>query len=321
MKRFIQNSPLVASLALIIATPALAQTAGEVSLETRVRKVESEVSALQRVVFPGGDGRFFPQIQPAQGAAAPAGTPASNPNTDMLTRMDALEGQMARLTSQVEEDRNRLDKLEARLVALETGKATGSDVAAGTASSSNLAAMTGGASAAAPAAQVAAAKPATAPAAAKPAAKAADPSAQRIAAVRAVEKPQTQDPADDEYSYGFRLWEAKFYPEAQQQLKLYLNKYPKHARGSFARNLLGRAYLDDGNPREAASWFLQNYKANPKGERAADSVLMLAESMRQLKDTNRACVALDQFEREFAKDGAGRLKTQYDATKRGLKCS
>lgn len=319
MKRFIQNTPLVASLALIIASPALAQTAGEVSLETRVRKVESEVSALQRVVFPGGDGRFFPQIQPAQGAAAPAGTPASNPATDMLTRMDALEGQIARLTSQVEEDRNRMDKLEARLSALETSKASGSEIAAGTASSGNLAAMTGGASAAAPAPQVAVAKPA--PAAAKPAAKAADPSAQRVAAVRAIEKPQTQDPADDEYSYGFRLWEAKFYPEAQQQLKLYLNKYPKHARGSFARNLLGRAYLDDGNPREAASWFLQNYKANPKGERAADSVLLLAESMRQLKDTNRACVALDQFEREFAKDSTGRLKSQYDATKRGLKCT
>ena len=71
MKRFLQNTTLAASLALIIATPALAQNAGDVSLETRVRKVESEVSALQRVVFPGGDARFFPQIQPAQGAPAP----------------------------------------------------------------------------------------------------------------------------------------------------------------------------------------------------------------------------------------------------------
>lgn len=328
MKRFIQNKPVVACLALIIATPALiqtavaqtagaqtagAQTGGEVSLETRVRKVESEVSALQRVVFPGGDGRFFPQIQPSQGAAAPAGSPASNPNSDMLTRMDSLEGQLARLTAQVEEGRNRMDQLEARLARLEGPGATGGEVAAGSASTSNLAAMTGGSSAAA-------AKVAPATAGAKPAAKPADPSAQRVAAVRAIEKPQTQDPGDDEYSYGYRLWDAKFYPEAQQQLKLFLNKYPKHARGSFARNLLGRAYLDDGNPREAASWFLQNYKASPKGERAGDSVLLLAESMRQLKDTNRACVALDQFEREFAKDAAGRLKSQYDATRRGLKC-
>lgn len=322
MKRLIQHKPLVATLALLIAAPAFAQETGGVSLETRVRKVESEVSALQRVVFPGGDGRFFPQIQPSQTGTAPSGTPASNPNADMLTRMDSLEGQVARLTSQVEEDRNRLEKLEARLAAMEAGKPAAGEVAAASpASSSNLAAMSGGASAAAPAAaQVAAAKPA-APAAAPAAKPAATPSAQRVAAVRAIEKPQTQDPGDDEYSYGFRLWEAKFYPEAQQQLKLFLTKYPKHSRGSFARNLLGRAYLDDGNPREAASWFLQNYKANPKGERAGDSVLLLAESMRQMKDTNRACVALDQFEREFAKDAAGRLKGQYDATKRGLKCS
>ena len=316
MKRLIQHKPLVATLALLIAAPAFAQDTGGVSLETRGRKVESEVSALQRVVFPGGDGRFFPQMQPSQTGTAPGGTPASNPNADMLTRMDSLEGQVARLTSQVEEDRNRLDKLEARLAALETGKPAAGEVAAASpASSSNLAAMSGGASAAAPAA---AARPA---AAAAPAAKPATPSAQRVAAVRAIAKPQTQDPGDDEYSYGFRLWEAKFYPEAQQQLKLFLTKYPKHSRGSFARNLLGRAYLDEGNPREAASWFLQNYKANPKGERAGDSVLLLAESMRQMKDTNRACVALDQFEREFAKDAAGRLKGQYDATKRGLKCS
>lgn len=318
MKRFIQNTPLVASLALIIATPALAQTAGEVSLETRVRKVESEVSAIQRVVFPGGDGRFFPQIQPSEGATAPAGTPASNPSTDMLTRMDALEGQVARLTSQVEEDRNRLDKLEARLAALEPGKPAGGEVAAGSASSSNLAAMTGGASVAAPAAQVAAAKPA--PAATKPAAKAATPSAQRVAAVRAIEKPQTQDPADDEYSYGFRLWEAKFYPEAQQQLKLFLDKYPRHPRRSFARNLLGRSLLDDGKPEEAQKWFLENYKDQQFRDRAADSVVFLAEATKRQKDTARACIALAQFVDEFPREAAGRLKSQYDATRAGLKC-
>ena len=319
MKRFTRNKPLFACLALVVAAPALAQTAGDANLETRVRKVESEVSALQRVVFPGGDTRFFPQIQPSQVGAAPAGTPASNPNADMLVRMDALEGQITRLTAQVEEDRNRLDKLEERLTALGGDKVASGEVAASSAPSSNLAAMTGGASAV-PAAQAELAKATPAAATPKAAAKAVNPSVQRVAAVRAIEKPQTQDPGDDEYSYGFRLWDAKFYPEAQQQLKLFLNKYPKHSRGSFARNLLGRAYLDDGNPREAASWFLENYKANPKGERAGDSVLLLAESMRQLKDTKRACVALDQFEREFAKDAVGRLKSQYDTTKRGLKC-
>ncbi|HCF24751.1 MULTISPECIES: tetratricopeptide repeat protein [unclassified Novosphingobium] len=315
MKHLIHKKPLLLALSLAIAAPALAQSAGDTGLETRIRKLEAEVSALQRVVFPGGDGRFFPQLQPSQSGTTPAGTPASNPNADMLTRMDGLEGQVSRLTAQVEEDRNRLDKLEARLAALEAGKSAVPAQAGGSSTGSNHSAMTGGASSPAPTTS-ATPKPATSTPTAKPA----DPSAKRLAAVRAIAKPETSDPGDDEYSYGFRLWEAKFQPEAQQQLKLFLTKYPKHARVSYARNLLGRSYLDEGNPREAASWFLQNYKADPKGDRAPDSVLYLAESMRQMKDTNRACVALEQFGREFPKEAAGRLKAQYDATRGGLKC-
>ncbi len=315
MKQLFKNKPLLVVLTLALAAPALAQTV-DTGMEARLRKLEAEVSALQRVVFPGGDGRFFPQIQPSQNGTTPAGTPASNPNADMLTRMDALEGQVARLTAQVEEDRNRMDKLEGRLAALEGNKTAPVAAGQGATTTGNLAAMTGGASTPKPAPTATPTPKPAAPAAAKPA----DPSAKRLAAVRAIAKPQTADAGDDEYSYGYRLWEAKFYPEAQQQLKLFLTKYPKHARGSYARNLLGRAYLDEGNPREAASWFLQNYKADPKGDRAPDSLLYLAESMRQLKDTNRACVAIDQFAREFPKEAAGRLKAQYDATRGGLKC-
>ena len=94
----------------------------------------------------------------------------------------------------------------------------------------------------------------------------------------------------------------------------------RKSRVSFARNLLGRSYLDEGNPREAASWFLQNYQADKKGDRAPDSLLYLAESMRLLKDTKRACVALDQFAREFPTEAGGRLKAQYTSTKSKLTC-
>lgn len=303
MTQLSRPKSLIVFLTLALAAPALAQTI-EPNTEARIRKLEAEVSALQRVVFPGGGGRFFPQIQPNSGGTTVAGTPATTPNADMLTRMDALEGHVSKLTAQVEEDRNRIDKLEARLAALETAKPS---------------AATGDpAPAAVTPKPVAVTTPTPKPAA--PVVKPVDPSAKRLAAVRAVAKPQTDDPGDDEYSYGFRLWEAKFQPEAQQQLKLFLTKYPKHPRVSYARNLLGRSYLDEGNPREAASWFLQNYKADPKGDRAPDSLLLLGESMRQLKDTSRACVAIDQFGRDFPKEAAGRLKAQYDATRGGLKC-
>jgi TolA-binding protein len=142
-----------------------------------------------------------------------------------------------------------------------------------------------------------------------------------VAAVRAIEKPKTNDAGDDEYTYGFRLWDAKFYPEAQQQLKMYIDRHPRHSKISYGRNLLGRAYLDDGKPREAATWFLQNYQADKTGARAADSLLLLAESMRQLKDTSRACIALAEFAETYPIEAAGRLKSQYDTTRNGVKCA
>ena len=326
--------PFLLALAVMAAAPALAQSSGDSSAEVRLRKVEAEVRALQSKVFPGGDGKLFPaQVQAGSPAALSGGAPATTPVADMLGRVDAVEAQLARLTAQGEENANKLAKLEARLEVLAPAPAPAvSAPAAATATagggettSTNLAAMSGGASAPKPAAAVAAAAgPGATPAARGAAASKIKPpaaSAQRVAAVRAIAKPATSDAGDDEYSFGYRLWEAKFYPEAQQQLKLYLDKYPRHSRLSYARNLLGRAFLDDGKTDEAARWFLANYQASKSGDRAPDSLLLLAETMRLRKDTNRACVALAQFADDYPREAAGRLKGQYDATRAGVKCN
>ena len=152
------------------------------------------------------------------------------------------EGQLTRLTAQNEEAGNRIRLLETRWPrpkprrapapvtdpAAPTGAAFDTD---GSAGSSNLRRC--------PLRQRRCGRQPTTVNSAKPAAT--RPSAQRLAAVRAVVKPQTDDPGDDEYSYGYRLWDAKLYPEAEQQLKLFLDKYPRHPRVSHARNLMGRA--------------------------------------------------------------------------------
>lgn len=309
----------VATLLVCGAVPALAQD----STEGRLKKVEAEVRALQRKVFPGGDGKFFePQIStPAPTASTGPQVPTSTPVTDLLGRMDAVEAQMSRLTAQVEQNTNRLNQLEAKLAA-DAPVAAGSGAAslaatsapATSAPSANLSATSGVGVANQPSSLN------RTPVTAKPT-PAAVPSASRLQAVQAIVKPQTDDPADDEYSYGYRLWDAKFYPEAAQQLKLFLEKYPKSSRASWGRNLLGRAYLDDGNPLEAAKWFVQNYQADKNGERAPDSLLYLAVSMKQLKDNKRACIALAEFSQTYAAEAAGRLKSLYDATRNGLSCS
>jgi len=312
------------TLALLLALPALPVAAQDNLAEARLRRMEAEIRALQRQVFPGGDGKFFaPEI--AQQSASPtpaAGQPASSPLTDMLARMEALEGQVARITAQIEQNGNRLAQLETRIGAGQVAdspaspSASPASVAVAAAASPTpspspgVAPLPGLAGSATPAA-----KPSPAPA------RAAAPSAQRLAAVRAIVKPQTDDPGEDEYSYGFRLWDAKFYPEAQQQLKLVVDKYPRHPRISFARNLLGRAFLDDGKPRDAAQWFLQNYNANKAGDRAPDSLLNLAEAMRRLNDSSRACIAIAEFSETYSREAAGRLKAQYDTTRAAVKCN
>lgn len=314
-----RSQPLLALVLALAGTtaPALAQDG---SSDTRLRRLEAEVQALKRQA--GAAGTVAPQATPTTAPARAPGSPATTPVADLLSRMDAVEAQLTRLTAQNEENSNKLRLLEQRVAASESAaKAAAASEAVGpsdeSASSSNLAAMSGSAGPARPAPTPAPAR-ATPPA---PAAKPAAPSSQRVAAVRAIVKPETNDAGEDEYTYGFRLWDAKFYPEAEQQLKLFLDKYPRHSRVSFARNLMGRALLDEGKPREAASWFLQNYQANKRGERAPDSLLFLAESMSRLKDTSRACIALAEFSDTYPQEVAGRLKSQYDATRASVKCN
>ena len=301
-----------AALALVLSLGAMPALAQSNNTDLRLNKVESEVRALQRKVFPGsGDKYFSPEISAPTPTPAAGPPPSTSAMSDVLTRMDSLEAQVARLTGQVEQNTNRITQLEARLATLPAGTATAQPLATNDAGVPVATTPTG---TAAPTSR----PTPSAPAATKPAV---PPSSDRVRAVSAIVKPSTGDAAEDDYSYGYRLWEAKFYPEAQQQLKLFLEKYPKSTRASWSRNLLGRAYLDDGNALEAAKWFVQNYQTDKRGERAPDSLLYLAVSMKQLKDTKRACIALSEFGTTYAAEAAGRLKSTYDATRSGLTCS
>jgi len=285
---------------LATATPALPQDGTD---EARLRRLEAEVRALQRKVFPGGDGRFFePQIS-AQPTASPTGPSTSTTAvTDILTRLDALEAQLQRQTALNEENANAVRLLSDRIDTLEGGRGT-TTVAATTPSAT-------------PTPSAGATRNVTTAATAP----AAGPSNERLAAVQAIAKPQTDDPADDEYSYGFRLWDAGFFPEAQQQLTLFVEQNPDHWRTTYGRNLLGRAYLDAGKAKEAAPWFLKNYQEDKTGARAGDSLLYLAETMIALKDTRRACIALAEFSETYPALASGRLQSQYEANRGKVTC-
>lgn len=301
----IRHALMASVAALLCAAPVLAQDA---NVEGRVKKLEKEVGALQKKVFPAaGDKYFEPEItaDPGQPKTGSVGTSTV---TDLLARVDTLEAQMTSLTGQLEQQQKNSSDLEARLTAIET-QLKGAPTAV-VAIDPPVAAATK--------------PPATTPV--KPAAKppatttTAKPAADRVAAVTALQKPPTGDAFEDAYNYGYRLWEAKYYPEAQAQLNDVNAKFAKHSRISFARNLLGRAYLDDKQPAQAVKILYANYKDDPKGGRAPESLFYLGEALHDLDKSAEACDAFAQLVKAYPVEAKGRLAPRLAEGRAAAKC-
>ena len=294
-----------APLLLALAPPVSAQT-----VEGRVDRLEKEMRAVQRKVFPAGTPIEAQITRPTTPSIAP-GSPSSTPIADLTARVGALESQLASITGQVEENSFKLKQLEeaftrykadndARMAPVEAPVAVRPPVGAPVAEDP------------APVAERPAAPRPTAPAPA---------SDERKMAVAAVERPDTGDAAMDAYTYGFRLWDAKFYPEAQGQLKATVDKYGTASVASRAANLLGRAYLDDGKPALASVAFYENYQKRPRGDRAADSLAYLGEALIQLKKPADACKVYAELEQVYGEGLSSSLRGMMAQGRTRAKCS
>lgn len=249
------------------SVPAFAQREG---IDRRVDRLEQEMRAVQRRVFPGGAAGpvIEPEIQPQ---APTLGGPAASGNalSSLTNRVDALERQLASLTGQAEESAYRLGQMEEALSRLQRD------------TEQRLAAVERSASAPAPISAPSVSSPTQAPA--TPAGPAPAPAA------------STGDPAQDAYNAGYRLWDQRRYAEAQAALEAAAAAHPNSRWASWSRNLAGRAYLDDGKPATAARILLSNYQDLPRGERAADSLFFLGQALTQLDRRTEACRVYDEL--------------------------
>ena len=245
------------------ATPALAQRAEPV--ERRVDRLEQEMRAVQRRVFPDGRSQFVePELRPQTGAPPRPGL-SGDALSSLAARVDALETQLRALTGQVEEQEYRTRQIEESIGRLRT------DLQARIDELERSRAPAPAAPAPAPSRpREPAADPADAPAA--PAAPAA-----------------TQDEAEVAYNEGYRLWAAGEHVRAQEALGAAAQRFPSSPWTSWMRNLEGRAYLDDDKPATAARIFLANYQDNPRGARAADSLFFLGQALTRLNRRPEAC--------------------------------
>src|SRR3712207_757525 len=90
------------------ALPAAAQDSRQV--DQRIKKLEGEMRAVQRKVFPqGGAGTIVvPEITDPVRSTSPSGLPATSAVADINSRLDALERQLSSITGQAEENAHRL---------------------------------------------------------------------------------------------------------------------------------------------------------------------------------------------------------------------
>ncbi len=288
----------VLMLASVAIAPAAAQRR-QATPEQRIERLEKQVRQVQ--------GRIFPKGQPVDTAGFiddPAATQASV--TALITRLDGVERQLALITRSSEENGNRIAIMEAdlarlradqerRLRALETGAAAAAAAGAGRSDA------------------------------------VADSDAEVPPAPEPVVEGSTPDPAGDPvlnddaiaeaaYDKGFQEWTARKYDASIRSLDAMIKAHPGHRRVSWAHNLAGRALLDKGQPRAAAERLLANYRSNPKGQRAQDSLFYLGQSLMKLGQAGQACKAYAELEDVYGEDLRPALRGDLARAKSVARC-
>jgi TolA-binding protein len=233
-------------------------------------------------------------------------------------RLDALEHQMADMLRQSEENSNRLRTMETGLGQLRTDedqRIQALEQRITEAAAAPAPTITG--DAAAPAAtMVPKARPRSSTQVAKVAEATPTPAPGDDGA-----SPPVTDAGEDAYTEGYHLWEAGKYDEAISTLKSFVSTYPKHRRVSYANNLIGRALLDKGDLRGAATALLANYRTNPGGERAADSLFYLGQALTKLGQAGQACKAYDELDAVYGAKIRPDLKKLETDAKAEANCS
>lgn len=300
-----------AALAAVSLAPADAQRR-QPTPEQRIERLEKQVRQVQ--------GRVFPKGQPADTAGYSDDPAATLTITNQLSnRLDAIEQQMAQLVRTSEENGNRLATMEAelarqradqdqRLRALETGAREGGSPEEGVTGRDE------------PSNDSAAAEPADQPLVSRP--KVEKPR-EKPAPVVASAKPgdaNFEAAGEEAYGRGYQLWNSGRYDEAITSLRAFASSFPGHRRVSWANNLVGRSLLDKGQPRAAAEALLANYRKDPKGERAPDSLFYLGQALVKLGQSAQACKAYQELTEVYGPNMRPQLKQMLPSALIEAKC-
>ena len=272
---------VLAALFASTAAPALAQRQVGTP-EQRIERLERQLRQMQ--------GRVYPEGRPAETAGLYNDPAASQTVVVALSnRIDNLERQLADATRRADDGSSRITALEGELSRVRADNET------------RLRTIER------------APRPVFVPSVPTP-----TPTPTPIIAA----PPTSSFIADGEAAYdaGYRLWTEKKYDRSIAALRAFSSSFANHRRVSWANNLVGRALLDSGQPRAAAEALLANYRNNPKGERAPDSLYYLGQSLFALKQSAQACKAYAELQTVYGDTMRGDLKTMLPAARSAASC-
>ena len=307
--KFVNSKSLISAFAagaamISLSSSVTAQRQPPPTPDQRLERLERQMQQLQRQVFPKG--------RPADTAGfsdEPAATQSSVMTLDQ--RLDSLERQVADMLRQTEENGNRLQSLQS-----DVGKMRSDQEQRITTLEQR---MNDAASVASPGAAISEGGPASTPPKPKPQPPkltSTVPPADIGAGGEA-----GADPAESAYSDAFKQWQTGQYDAAITSLRAFTAAYPRHRRASYANNLIGRALLDKGDTRAAAEALLANYRNNPKGERAPDSLFYLGQALMKLGQPGQACKAYAELDAVYGAKIRPDLKKLETDAKTQAQCS
>ncbi len=301
MSRFV---PVLLAAAVLLPAPLAAQAVDVGKLDRRVGTLESEMRAVQRKVFPGGNARFFEPEIPAQAATpapAPETPPATTPIADLTGRVDALEGQLKTMTGQIE-------AMEYKLRQLEDGQRR----LKGDAEFRLNALENPGGAPLAPAGD-----PAAVPGK-LPAPSAATPAPAPPKPAVPVAKPATDAAA---WTVAYPKVTARDWPGVETAMSQFIADWPKSIRVPQAKYWLGRSFAARTQYPQAAKAFLDVYQSAPRSTPAPDALIALANALNAMTKPKDACQVLGELETVYGakltdtqKADAGRQRTKAKCT-------
>ena len=261
------------ALILILASPAFAQSTGE--LNERLNRLERDLSFVQKQVYSGG-------------GAAPGVTGVGGNVEVRLTQIDEQIRQLRGMAEQAQyEARRATEALEKyrgdtdyRMQALEQ----------------KLAAM----EAAVAAAPVAMEAPPTGETIVPPEEPSAPATYQKEAESAPAATGRDFPNSNAHYSHAFKLLNDKNYTASATSFDQFVKKYPNDPLTGNAYYWLGESYYARGDYTRAAEGFRKGFEANPDGQKAPDNLLKLAMSLGKVKRTKEACIVLNQITSKYS---------------------